>query len=80
MKQKYTGGAQLERQEVQSTILGHERDVGICFLTRVSGHFAGSGEYAEINKDDSDTWVLKIGSYQQGVAATAACVKASTAQ
>jgi len=65
-------------QEKEQVILGSKKDVGICFLTRITGKFDGNGEYAEVRKHENEIWVLSIGSHQNGVAATAVCMKAST--
>ena len=50
---------------------------GWCFLTGVTGHFAGKGEAVYISESNG-FWVLAGQSGQQDVAATATCVPWST--
>jgi hypothetical protein len=57
-----------------STLLGRVRDVN-CYLTWITGHYAGWGEKIEITRD-SNWWWLGGTSQQNDVSALADCVSA----
>ena len=45
---------------------------GLCYLTAVTGHFAGGGEKVKIYREDG-FWVLGGFSHKQGIEADATC-------
>lgn len=45
----------------------------VCFLTKVSGHFAGDGELVQVTTQGTN-WVLTGASHQGGVNAEAMCI------
>lgn len=70
------GHKDLKDQETHTAVLGDERDVDFCFLTRVTGEFSGDGEYVQVVRENG-TWLLKGGSHQSDIGGSALCVKLS---
>lgn len=69
----YSGPYNWQKDQAATKMTRSDRSV--CFLTRVSGYFYGSGEQVEI-VENGGFWYLQGKAVQRDVAATARCVGA----
>ena len=60
------------------------KNSAICYFTKIQGMFRGGGEFAEVTTDldayGTERWVLRTGSQQNGITASARCFLFNQAQ